>query len=174
MSLEYNPQTSEISYEGKVIGKYECQADPPYVYLEIKYECKPEDGEWVEPISWFASGLSLLKKHKQQRQIVDLSLETEEDDIEEEYKVRRFLTEKIVKRKNYIWQFHKNDPDHWPSELHAHDYDKGLKLDALTGNIFDVATKQKCKKLKLKILKSIQQELRSSADFNGKVVRLLG
>ena len=49
-----------------------------------------------------------------------LTLETTEADIAEKYKVRRTLTEKIIKRDGYIWKFHKGDTDHWPSALHAH------------------------------------------------------
>jgi hypothetical protein len=75
----------------------------------------------------------------------------------------------LVRRKNYIWDFHKTDPDLWPSALHGHEYDKGLKLDAITGKIFDAATRQHCKTLDPERLSSIQDELRASKDFKERV-----
>ena len=98
----------------------------------------------------------------------DLVLETPEAEISELFQVRRSLNEKVVKRDGYIWNFHKNDPDHWPSNLHGHDYDKGVKLDALTGNIYDVGTREHRMKLSQKELDRIQQELRNSKDFADK------
>jgi hypothetical protein len=70
--------------------------------------------------------------------VIALTFETSEADIAEGYDVRRSLTEKVVKRDGCIWKFHKNDPDHWPSALHGHDYEKNVKLDAYTGEIYDV------------------------------------
>jgi hypothetical protein len=70
--------------------------------------------------------------------------------------------------------FHKTDVDTWPSILHGHEYDKNLKLDALTGDIFDVATRQRCATLTEKKLKVIQEELRQSKDFADRVALLLG
>ena len=101
-------------------------------------------------------------------------LNSDEGDIAEEYSVSRMLTERTVRQGGYIWVFHKNDVDHWPSALHAHDYDKNLKLDALTGEIYDAATKQRCGKLKTAKLEEIHGELRRSKDFTDKIVELLG
>jgi hypothetical protein len=95
----------------------------------------------------------------------DLVLQTSEAEIAEEFQVRRSLNEKVVKRDRYIWKFHKNDPDHWPSDLHGHDYDKGVKLDAYTGDIYDVGTRQRCMKLNQKALNRIRQDLQNSKDF---------
>ena len=75
-----------------------------------------------------------------------------------------------MKRGSFVWDFHKSDADPWPSLLHGHDYDKGLKLDAITGQVYDVVTKTCCKVLKEKDLKAIQDALRKSKDFHNLVV----
>jgi len=85
---------------------------------------------------------------------VSLRIQTDEAEIAQEFPVRRLLTEKIVKGGGYIWNFHKTDPDLWPSALHAHDYEKDLTLDALTGDIYDAATRERCKRLSAKALAS--------------------
>jgi hypothetical protein len=54
------------------------------------------------PLSWSATGLSLLGKHKPQEKIVSLTIQTDEADIAEEYQVQRLLTEITVKRSGYI------------------------------------------------------------------------
>lgn len=167
MPLQYNPDTSEINYEGKLIGHYTLVDGVARVTLNITYVCDPN--QWIVPLSWFDYGLAILNKHKPQSKMVSMTVETAEADILEEYPVLRFLTEKIVKRDGYIWCFHKTDTDHWPSTLHGHDYEKNLKVDAYTGDIYDIATRQRCKKLKTKELSRIQGELRSSADFAGKL-----
>jgi hypothetical protein len=133
------------------------------VNLDITYECSPD--EWVVPLSWFAYGLGLLEEHRPQDKVVGLTVETSEAEIAEEYQVLRFLTKKTVKRDGYIWRFHKKDADDWPSRLHAHDYEKNLKLDALTGDVYDAATRHRCKKLSTKALARIHAELWVSADF---------
>lgn len=171
MPLEYDPNTSEIIYEGKVIGRYTFEDGVARVSLDITYECDPD--EWIVPLAWFACGLRHLEKHKPQEKTVALTLETAETEIAEEYQVRRYLTEITVKRSGYVWRFHKNDPDHWPSLLHGHDYEKHLKLDALTGDIYDAGTRYKCKKLSSKELARIHTELRSSSDFADKMTDLI-
>jgi len=172
MPLQYDPVTSEIRYEGKVVGRYDCKDGTARVSLNLTYECAPD--EWVVPLSWFAYGLSHLAKHKSQEPVVSLTIETDEAEIAEEYEVLRLLTEKIVKRNGHIWNFNKTDADQWPSALHAHDYDKNLKLDALTGNIYDASTRQLCKKLSTKELDRIHDELRKSNDFAARITDLLG
>jgi hypothetical protein len=64
-----------------------------------------------------------------------------------------------------VWIFHKNDADPWSSILHAHHSERPLKLDAITGNIFDVRTRQMVQRLKPKELARIQVELFASKDF---------
>jgi hypothetical protein len=132
------------------------------VRLNLEYESSPDEA--IIPLSFLAIGLSQLTANR--RPTGDtLTIETSEDSVDAEYEVRRFLTEKTVKRGNYIWRFHKSDPDPWPSALHGHDYEKGLKLDALDGRIYDVVTKECCKSLKARDLKIVQDELRTSSNF---------
>jgi hypothetical protein len=171
MPIEYDPNTSEFRYEGNIVGRYDYNDGIARVSLNLTYECDAD--EWVVPLSWFAYGLSLLEKHKPHERIVSLTIQTEELDIAEEYKVPRMLMEVIIKRNGYVWRFHKKDDDQWPSALHAHDNEKNLKLDALTGNIYDVATRHCCKKLSTKALKTVQDQLRGSKDFAARAAELL-
>jgi len=171
MPLEYDSGTSEIRYEGKVVGRYDCEDGNARVSLNLTYECTPE--EWVVPLSWFAYGLSHLAKHHQEP-VVSMTIETDEAEIAQEYDALRMLTEKIVKRNGYVWDFHKTDVDQWPSALHAHDYEKNLKLDALTGDIYDASTRQRCKRLSTKELARIHDELRKSSDFAARITELHG
>jgi hypothetical protein len=160
MALEYDPQTSKIKYKGREIGEYVYEDGRARVRLNITYECDSDD--WVVPLSWFDHGLNLLPENQPKSLEMALQIKTGEDSIECEHNVPRLLTEKTVKRNGYIWVFHKNDADEWPSLIHAHDYDKGLKLDAITGKIFDAATKEHCKDLKRRDLAVLQNELRMS------------
>jgi len=171
MALEYDSHTSEIRYEGRVVGRYDYENGKARVTLNLTYECAPE--EWVVPLSWFAYGLSHLAKHKPQERVVSLTIETDEAEIAEEFQELRYLTEKTIKRGGYIWRFHKTDADQWPSALHAHEYDKNLKLDALTGDIYDAATRQRCKRLSARELARIHSELRQSRDFAARLAGLL-
>jgi hypothetical protein len=171
MPLEYDPNTSEIRYEGNIVGRYDYRDGRAHVSLNLTYECAKE--EWVVPVSWFDYGLSFLEKHKAEERIVLLTIQTDEADIAEEYQVRRSLTEVTVKRDGYIWIFHKTNTDQWPSAFHAHDYEKHLKLDAVTGNIYDAYTRQCCKTLSSKALEKVHDKLRESRDFTSRITELL-
>ena len=105
----------------------------------------------------FAYGLTLFPENRPLP--ASLEVKTPEDGIETEFDVPRFVTEKQIKRNGYIWKFHKTDADHWHSELHGHDYEKALKLDFITGSIYDVGTGQQCETLKVAQLLFIQSEL---------------
>ncbi len=167
MTLQFDPQTGEIKYKGKTIGNQLFEGGRSTVRLSIEYE---SGDDWIVPLSWFAHGLSKLEENAC---IALLTLETAQDSIDENFDVQRFMIEKQVKRKNYVWHFHKTDADDWPSPLHGHDYDKGLKLDAITGDIYDAVTRKRCKTLKQKDLQAIQGDLRSSKDFRGPVHDLI-
>jgi hypothetical protein len=167
--LEFNPLTGKISLDGREVGEYKVVDGKAQVRLDLTYECSPE--EWVIPLSWFDNGLHRLQKYRPPE--TSLQIKTSEDSIAEVFDVVRLLTEKTVKRSGYIWQFHKLDADIWPSPLHGHDYDKALKLDAITGDIYDVGSRQICKRLRLIDLKAIQDELRGSKDFRGRVLMLI-
>jgi hypothetical protein len=63
--------------------------------------------------------------------VVLLTLESDEDEVDVLSGVMRRLDEKTVKESGYKWRFHKSDADPFPSPLHGHDYERGLKIDAL-------------------------------------------
>ena len=65
--------------------------------------------------------------------------------------------------------FHKSDPDDWPSPLHGHDYDKGLKLDAITGEVYECRDKGAVQNSEKERLKAVQAKLRKSKDFTEEV-----
>jgi hypothetical protein len=46
------------------------------------------------------------------------------------------------------WQFHKSDPDTWPSPLHGHHSEEPIKLDALTGYLWKIPEKKLVGRLK--------------------------
>ncbi|WP_173984068.1 hypothetical protein [Magnetospirillum sp. SS-4] len=168
MSLQFNQHTGKITYRGKEVGEYIFKDGRSKVRINIEYE---GGNDWVVPLSWFSHGLSLLTEN--QPAPSSLTVETSEDCIAEEFEVIRFLTEKQVKRGGYKWDFHKSDADDWPSPLHGHDYEKQLKLDAITGKVYDVGTREWCKTLKKDDLQVIQATLRASKDFKEVVVNLI-
>lgn len=168
MSLQFDPSTGKITYRGKEVGEHIFKDGHSTVRLNIEYE---GGDDWIVPLSWFAHGLSLLAENQPAPPL--LTVETSEDSIAEEFEVVRYLTEKQVKRGGYIWRFHKSDADDWPSPLHGHDYDKGLKLDAITGDVYDVGTQARCKTLKAGDLQAIQAQLRASKDFKEAVAAFI-
>mgnify|MGYP003627031335 CR=1 FL=1 len=172
MPLEYDPMSSKILYQGKKVGEYRVEDGVAKVSLEITYECST--AEWIVPLSWFDYGLNQLQQYRDNQRPVSLEVGTDEDDIGERYTSLRLLTEKTIKRKGYVWRFHKNDDDTWPSVLHGHEYDKNLKLDAVTGEIYDAGTRERCMRLNRKTLKFIQSELRESPDFSDLVLKCIG
>lgn len=168
MALQFDLITGKITYRDKEVGEHIFKDGRSTVRLEIEYE---GGDNWIVPLSWFARGLSMIPENMPAPAL--LTVKTSKDSIDQEFNVVRYLTEKEVKRGNYIWRFHKTDTDSWPSILHGHDYEKGLKLDAITGKIYVVQTRQLCKILKKKDLKYVQAKLRKSKDFNGAVITLI-
>lgn len=168
MSLQFDPRTGKITYKGKEVGERTLKDGRSTVQFNLEYK---GGDDWIVPLSWFAYGLSMLAENQPAQAL--LAVETSEDSIAEEFDVLRYLTEKQAKRGGYVWIFHKTDADGWPSPLHGHDYDKGLKLDAVTGDIYDVGTKERCKTLKTRDLQAIQAKLRASKDFKDSVATLI-
>ncbi len=168
MSLQFDPRTGKIIYRGKEVGEHIFKDGRSTVRLNIEYE---GGDDWIAPLSWFAHGLSMLAENQPATAL--LTVETSEDSIAEEFEVVRYLTEKQVKLGGYIWKFHKSDADDWPSPLHGHDYDKGLKLDVITGDIYDVGTRERCKTMKARDLQAVQAELKASKDFQEAVATLI-
>jgi hypothetical protein len=73
-----------------------------------------------------------------------------------------------------VWIFHKSDADPWPSLLHGHHNQRPLKLDAITGEIFNIHSRKCVQKLKSKELARIQAQLFSSKDFAQRAEALIG
>src|SRR5262245_4665398 len=144
MPIQFDGETGKFSYQGKEIGEHMIENGRNIVRINLEYEGGADD--WMYPIIGLADGLSTLAKHR--RPPVLLTIETPEDSIDKQFNVPRQLNEKLVKRGGYVWNFHKADADPWPSPLHGHDYDKHLKLDATTGDIYDAGTRKRCMTLK--------------------------
>jgi hypothetical protein len=172
MALEFDPMTGKISYQGKEVGTYTYKDGRGQVHLDIKYECDAD--LWVVPLSYFSIGLNKLPSNQVKVAPADLLIETDEESLTDLRSVPRFLTEKEIKAGSYVWSFHKTDSDNWPSALHGHEYEHRLKLDVLTGNIYDVVTRQHYASLKREDLAKVRDELRKSKDFSEKVQVLLG
>jgi hypothetical protein len=79
-----------------------------------------------------------------------------------------------VATKGKNWEFHKTDADPWPSKLHAHFYDGGIKLDAITGKIYKVSGRQYIGVVKERELRRIQLALLGSKDFGQRTRECLG
>lgn len=168
MALVCDIKSGKITYKGDDIGEFRSSNGQTTVSLNIEYE---SGDDWAVPLSYLSYGLSLISVDELQDSL--LTIESSGESIDQEFDVLRFLAEKQVKRSGYIWKFYKNDADDWPSSLHGHDYDKGLKLDVITGRIFDVGTRACCKTMKSKDLKEVQSKLRASKDFKDLVVLLV-
>jgi hypothetical protein len=86
--------------------------------------------------------------------------------------------ERILSCPAYIvlpcWIFHKNDPDPWPSRLHGHHNERPLKLDAVTGFIYSIKTRERVQTLRPKELMRIQLSLMNSKDFADRARALIG
>jgi hypothetical protein len=72
------------------------------------------------------------------------------------------------------WKFHKTDVDPWPSLLHGHHSQRPLKLDAITGEIFNIHTRERVQKMKPRELARVQAELLDSKDFSERARSLFG
>jgi hypothetical protein len=173
MPIAYNPLDSTLWLNDKQIGEISEPDEDGKVTVQftISYRCLP--GEAHQPLMAFATELAKLPDLQRRRPPTDLKIELPVDSIAEEFRVPRLLEEKHVKAGGYVWEFHKTDTDPWPSQLHGHDYERGLKLDALTGDVFDVGTRARCAILKKKALETVHTELRGSKDFANKLATLL-
>jgi hypothetical protein len=72
------------------------------------------------------------------------------------------------------WVFHKNDADPWPSRLHGHHNERPLKLDAISGFIYNIKTRQHVQTLRPKELMRIQMALVNRKDFGDRARALIG
>ena len=167
MSLQYNQETRELFFKYDKVG--ECHYNGKTVQISLNFSYERSTEEWITPLSWFCYALSRILDQQASSRLISLEISCGDDEIEQTYDLARFLPEKTIKQKSYIWKFHKTDSDNWPSVLHGHEYQKSLKLDALNGNVYDAVTKQRCMRLKKHALLDIQERLRDSSDFRGKI-----
>ena len=146
-----------ILYKGKVVGSHSFADGISSVNLNISYSTHSDD--WVTPISLLACGLAALEPPTE-RSIFTIS--TSEDEIGEVYEVPTALLEHWLRHNGHKWDFHMSDVDPWPSPFHAHDYSAGLKLDVITGHIYDVVSRKKVKTLRPKVVAEIHAKLRKA------------
>ena len=174
MSIQLDTTDDTLWFDGKKVGKIEkSDSDGKLsVTLSLTYRCSP--GEEHFPLIAFATELAKLDDYKEKPPpAADLTVEMPLDSIEKTFDVPRLLTEKTIKAAGYVWEFHKTDVDPWPSQLHGHDYEHGLKVDALTGDVFDVGTRALFMRLKKKYVNEMQDALRRSKDFGDTAQQLL-
>jgi hypothetical protein len=69
------------------------------------------------------------------------------------------LTEAEVKLKGEIWVVHKNDADPFPSSPHAHNYEKSLKMDLGTGDLYQRKERVPCGRMKKTVLVEFRERL---------------
>lgn len=143
MALQLDHKTHEIRYNDKVVGQHTFNDGKYLVNLCIEYET---EGDWFTPLSHFA--MAIKKLNVNHSEPADLQINLVEADVDNVPDARVYLDEKTIKSSGFVWRFPKSDVDDWPSPLHAHDYEKGLKLDAITGKIFDVVTRAHSKTIK--------------------------
>ncbi|URW75917.1 hypothetical protein M9980_01415 [Sphingomonas donggukensis] len=160
--LQFNPESGTILFEGRKVGSTEYANGATRVAFSIEYEAV--DGDWVVPLSWLAYGLRLAGLDRRPAIVFEAS--TDADDIEPVAASGPILlVEKTLRLDGYVWQFHKSDADPWPSPLHGHDYERGLVIDGITGQIYDKATGTEVFKLKRKPLEELHQQIRASKDL---------
>lgn len=165
MSFQFNPRTFKFVYKDRVVGSWHVENGQGRIHLDICYDVDAEAAEIIEILALVGMG---LKEHAEKDPPKGEPLVTIETDTNDVYPVagaRRTLVEVTIKRDNYQWRFHLSDADPWPSIVHGHDYDRGLKLDAFTGKIYDVGTKAHCETLKKKKLSYIVAKLKEHPEF---------
>jgi hypothetical protein len=163
MSITINAETGEIRYNGKVIGRHEHSNGVSKVSLSLEYEA---GDDWVVPISLFAYELQKIDLRRASKPELTVTTSTEYEDVKATSP--QFLAEFTTSVHGHTWSFHKSDRDAWPSVFHGHDYQNKLKVDVLTGNVYDAVTKSYRHKLSYKDLKHLRAELKSSKDFSDK------
>ena len=163
MSLTFNAETGEIWYHGKIVGRHEHSNGVSKVSLSIEYEA---GDHWVAPITAFANELRKIDLKRAPKPDLSVTTSAEYEDVDGT--APKFLLEFTTSVHGHTWRFHKSDSDNWPSALHGHDYENRLKVDVLTGNVFDAVTRGYRHKLTSKDLKHLRDELKSSKDFSDK------
>lgn len=81
--------------------------------------------------------------------------------------------EALIRCAGRKWAIHLNDKDNWPSNFHAHDYEKREKLDLLTGEIFSTQNKKYKRNLSEKSHRLLLAELMKYGCYKKKVENVL-
>jgi hypothetical protein len=150
--------TNNLIYLGKVVGTYDVKDGSCRVQLDIEFATRRTE-DWVNVLGALVEA---LRKIQPPAPKADYVFETSAEDVEF---VGGFQTldEKYVSAGGDNWNFHKTDVDPWPSKLHGHSGRQ--KLDAITGQIYDVNTRQQVGQLAKKPLARLQSALRGNKDF---------
>lgn len=164
-------ENGEIYYNGKKIGELIFDQESGHVFLLLNIESvSDQDGQLIVILlNGFVTKSNEIKRRKNSLQKAS-SKETSKDNLVHVKNSNETKISLIVKLNGEQWQFHKNDADPWPSELHGH-Y-QHLVLDAITGKVYDSVTRNYCYTLKPKELETIQKRLLSSKDFAEKAKKI--
>jgi hypothetical protein len=129
-----------------------------------------ECADWEERLLMLSEIGLVLKRYEK----VGLAIETNPDDFGSgTLDAQRTLLEKKIKAGSEIWEFHKADADQWPSPLHGHNVERPyLKIDAISGAVYDINTRQKVDQAKPRALQQIQTVLLASKDFKDQAGKL--
>jgi hypothetical protein len=156
-----------ITYRGKDVGRITTEGNEVKVELNLTYSAT-DPADAIAPVSYLATGLRKLESPPSP---IVLQLITTEAEIDRLIDLPTLLIERTIRQDGYVWQFHKTDVDPWPSALHAHDYERGLVLDAITGEIFVAATKKLSRTLSEKSRVRLHDEIRACKDLEATAAR---
>jgi len=168
MGLEFDLD-GNIIYRGEKVGNFRQEDGRSVVRINLEYATDGE--EPLGPIVWLAHGLAQLPEN--QPSDASLVFESEQEDLEAPISGPALLVEKQIKIKGHNWVFHKADTDFWPSALHGHEYSYNLKIDALTGDIYNATSRKLVGKIKGQRLAELHLKLRESKDFSDRVAQLI-
>lgn len=173
MAIQFDPQTGEFLLEGKVIGRHTPQPGRDVVRIELSLDLNLPADTWPEVFQHLEAVLEMRADKPLPLGPPDLRVPSNEGEAVEVEGARQSLLEKWFQAGRAFWEFHKTDPDPWPSLLHGHHSEKPQKLDAVTGKIYDIVTREHVATLKARELAALQAELRSHKDFAEKAAGLL-
>lgn len=159
--LMFDPNSGEIRFRGKVIGSISHKNGKTLVEFNMIYEA---GDDWIVPLSYLRYGLrevGIAERHP-----TILFVQSSNDEV---YALPdpgpALLIEKELKQGWYVWTFHKSNADSWPSPLHGHDYERGLTINGIDGNIYDSATRTLVKTLKTKTLQRLHENIWKCKDL---------
>jgi len=167
MNIDPN-NPDQIVHNGRVVATRLQDRGKSIVEISMSYTAGNDD--WIVPLSWLAQGLARIEPPPPSPV---MTFETVLDAVEPDAAFEVHLFEKTLKTGGYTWQFHKTDADPWPSQLHGHDYEYGLVLDGVTGDIFNVTSRNKVAHLKARDLAALQSDLRANKDLGAIAKKLV-